>query len=559
VIGVLLWATTPDEPIFTRQSSPSSIWLASSPTATPAPNIVQVGGVVAYVARERGQDDIWALDVASREAIRITNYTADETNPAWSPADTGTMRLAYASNKDGNWEIYVYDLEREETQRVTYDLAYQDNPIWSPDGMWLAYESYQGGNLDIYAVPIDGSDVPIRITEHASADYAPAWSPDGRHIAFVSLRDGNQDIYVFNLDTSETVNITNTPTRNEDNPAWSSAGDALAFSASELRHDMVWVQQLTGTATSADVIGFGRTPAWVSIDDVQGLVFMVDSEDRQASFIAMRSGVATELISVTTGAMYPDWVRGVLPTSLLNTGGLPLGVADPLYVETVSSSADGALYKLNPLVDVEASDALLSDAVDDSFHAMRGAVYDASGRDFLGRLDDMFWQIDRLPQPAEDQQSWHKAGRGIAMMRDAIAGVPPMIEVVPEHIGVDTYWRVYLRVTDDAQQGQLGKPLKHLPWDFMSSNPNDSQGGRVRRDIPNGYYVDLTRIASDYGWEWSPAEDDWRTNMDGVNYGLLRKTDGLSWYDAMAQLYTSSQLDDFVQMPTLMLDEDSDG
>jgi hypothetical protein len=145
------------------------------------------------------------------------------------------------------------------------------------------------------------------------------------------------------------------------------------------------------------------------------------------------------------------------------------------------------------------------------------------------------------------------------MMHDAIAGVPPMIEVVPEHIGVDTYWRVYLRVTDDAQQGQLGKPLKHLPWDFMSSNPNDSQGGRVRRDIPNGYYVDLTRIASDYGWEWSPAEDDWRTNMDGVNYGLLRKTDGLSWYDAMAQLYTSSQLDDFVQMPTLMLDEDSDG
>jgi len=580
VIGIILWATDPSRgsvnpvanvpsngvssvfnatPIQPTESSGSAIISATAvPTATQIPEVLQVRGAIAYVVREQGQDDIWAVNVGSRSPIRITNDSADETSPAWSPPDTGTMRLAYSSNKDGNWELYVYDLDNEETTRITFDLSYQDNPQWSNDGLWLVYESYQGNNLDIYAVPVDGSEAPIRITDHPSPDYAPVWSPDGRQIAFVSLRDGNQDVYVFNLDTLETTNVTNTPTRNENYPAWSPDGRELAFSSLELGRDVILVQPMTGGNTSAEVVGFGRMPAWSPATTAKSLVFAVDSEDGQSTFLSARpytgEGVATEVVSVPAGTTHPDWSDRVLPASLLNTGGLSLGVEGELYIEQSSPESGEVAYKLSPLSDVEAPNPVLSDAVNDSFNAMREQVLEASGRDFFGELDDAFWVIDQLPQPGEDRRNWHKTGRAIAITRNSILGFPPLIEVVREDAGVSTYWRVYLRVADEAQSGQLGKPLKRLPWDFVSRSSGDveayNQGGRVKSEVPDGYYIDLTQLARDYGWEWTPAGNDWRANANTINYWMFRKTEGLDWYNAMLEIYAVSQMGGFALTPT---------
>ena len=108
-----------------------------------------------------------AVGVGSRNPIRLTNDPADERDPSWWVPEDGSLarRLAYASNKDGNWELYIYDLDDNVTTRMTYDLSFQAAPAWSPDGNWLVYESYQGNNLDIYAMPIDGSETPIRMTD----------------------------------------------------------------------------------------------------------------------------------------------------------------------------------------------------------------------------------------------------------------------------------------------------------------------------------------------------------------------------------------------------------
>jgi len=579
VIGIVLWATDPSRtvsapianspvenvssvfnatPVEPTQSGSAIIAATAVPTATQIPEVLQVRGAIAYVVREQGQDDIWAVNVGSRSPIRITNDVADETSPAWSPPDSGTMRLAYSSNKDGNWEIYIYDLDNEETTRMTFDLSYQDNPKWSNDGLWLVYESYQGNNLDIYAVPVDGSEAPIRITDHPSPDYAPAWSPDGRQIAFVSLRDGNQDIYVFNLDTLETINVTNTPTRSENYPSWSPDGRELAFSAPELGRDVILVQAMADIGTPAQVVGFGRMPSWSPASTAKSLVFAVDSEDGQSTFLSARpitgDGVATEVISVPVNTTYPNWSDRTLPVSLLNAGGLPLGVEDDLYIEQSSPETGEVAYKLSPLADVEAPNPVLSDAVNDSFNAMRERVLEEVGRDFLGELDDAFWVIDQLPQPGEDRRNWHKTGRTIAVTRNSILGFPPLIEVVREDVGVSTYWRVYLRVADEAQSGQLGKPLKQAPWDFVSRSSGDveayNQGGRLKSEIPQGYYIDLTKLALDYGWEWTPAGTDWRANANTINYWMFRKTEGLDWYNAMLEIYAVSQMGGFALTPT---------
>ncbi len=567
-LGALLWATDPSRSVATPPVGAASLnpevaatavpeednaEIASIPspipTATQVPEALRPRGTIAYTVRERGQTDLWAVGVGSRSPIRITNDIADERDPEWNVDGT---RLAYASRQDGNWELYVYTLGTQQTDRVTFDLSFQANPTWSPDSLWIAYENYIGGNLDIYALPIDGSDVPQQITSDPAPDFSPAWSPDGREIAFVSWRDGNQDIYVFNLDEVSITNVTNTPLINEDYPKWSPNGQLLAYSAWDQGAEKVFVKSLADLSRPAEVISFGRTPAWSP--DGSSLIYAVDSTDGSQTYLsalayAGEGDVPTQVVGLPYGATAPTWSEQILPQSMLGSGGLELRVAQPLYDEQ-ENTFDGALYYLQSLGNVQAEQPFLSDTVDESFKAMRQRVLEESGQDFLRTLDDAFWDLERRPEPGEDRRSWHMTGRAIEIASSEILGFPPTLEVVREEVGVNTYWRLFVRVDEDSQSGQLGEPLRRMPWDFLAATQGDveafNNGGRLRREMPTGYYIDFTQLAQDYGWERVPADTDWRGNVNARNYALfLNAPDGYTWCDAMLEIQPEGAIANF--------------
>ena len=569
LIGIVLWSTGPGQSTGRNLSAPPgdvNLFLATEqpatsvpllatavPTVTPLPAILEARGSLAYTVRETGQTDIWAINIGDRAPLRLTNSPEDDRDPVWSPDG---RKLAYASRQDGNWEIYIYDLQTGETSRMTFDLSFQGAPQWSPDGQWLVYESYQGDNLDVYIMRVDGSQVE-RLTDHPGPDYSPSWSPDGRQIAFVSWRGGNQDIYVFSLDDprdAASFNVTNTPNRLEDYPNWSPDGDLLAYSAVDEGVEKIFVKSANEANAVAQVLGRGRTPTWSP--DGRSIIAAVDSFD-STQLIAMpfaETGFATSVIPVPQGATTPHWTAAPLPASLVNTGGMGPALVEPLYVEQVQDSGDDPLYKLNSLINVDTQVAALSDRANDSFNALREHANELIGVDFLGQLEDAFWPIDRLPQPGEPRRNWHMTGRAFAFNRNAITGFPPPIEIVREDTDINTYWRIFVRVAEDAQNGQLGEPLRRMPWDFLSRNQGDveayNQGGRLRSEFPQGYYVDLTQLAEDYGWGRLSAGTDWRANFNTINYWMLVKDEGLSWLEAMRELYTVDQLGGFVPTPT---------
>ncbi|MEO1666868.1 MAG: DPP IV N-terminal domain-containing protein [Chloroflexota bacterium] len=576
LLGAIIWATSS-----TRQPASGAVSVAAAPnaedvsfaaggpatptiasivntpipTATAIPAVLEVRGSIAYTAYEKGQQDIWVVEVGSTNPIRLTNDPQDERDPAWSPDG---RRLAYAARRDGNWEIYVYDVQTEQTTRLTYDLAFQANPSWSPDGAFVVYESYQGNNLDLYIVPIDGSELPIRLTDNPAADFAPAWSPDGRRIAFSSWRTGNQEIFVISLDDprdAAAINITNTLERHEDYPAWSPDGSGIiAFSALDEGIEKIFVKSADEPTAPAQALERGKTPAWSP--DGASMVFTVDSIDNTHIVASpfTQGGVATEIIPVLPGSSSPSWTAAPLPPSLANSEGVGPAIGGNLYEEqSVRFDADPP-FRLDSLVNVDAPNAVMHDAVNDSFNAMRETANERVGFDFLGELEDAFWRIDRPPQPGEERRNWHMTGRAFSINRNLIAGFPPPIEIVREDIGVNTYWHVYVRVSEGAQNGQLGEPLRDMPWDFASRAQGDVQaydeGGRLRDEMPEGYYIDLTQLALDYGWERLPAGRDWRANYNSTNFWLFHKPDGLTWYEAMRELYTEAQLGGFVPTAT---------
>lgn len=567
VVILLIWATSPDAqppvvvaPVVAVGGTPETQptpFATPVPTVTPRPQALRVGGSLVYTLRENGQDDLWATVIGYDRPIRLTNHPADDRDPVWSPDG---WQLAFASRRDGNWELYVKDVRTGGITRLTYTLGFEGSPSWSPDGQWLVYEGYNEENLDIYITRVDGTQGPIRLTYDPAPDFSPAWSPGGREIAYVSWREGNQDIYILSLDDPTealSLNLTNTPEINEDYPAWSPDGRAVAYSALTDGIEIVYVKRIDAPAEEPAVIDRGRAPAWAP--DGDSLVYAVDQSARTFLVAGQygSAGVASEAVALPARATDPDWTvaggEDYVRALGVGSGGVMAEASDSLYNEEISVAQDAPpYYRLVLLQGIEAPNPYLSDRVNDSFLALRQAVLERTGVDYLGELEDAFWRLDRLPEPGQERLNWHLAGRAVALNRNLIYGFPPSLEIVREDIGVHTYWRVYARAA--VQDGQLGEPLRRMPWDFTARSSGDVQayeeGGRLRGAVPGGYYVDLTQLFEDYGWSRVPADRTWRYNFGGVLFWEFVKTDGLTWREAMLELYSEAELNAFLSEPT---------
>ncbi len=526
-----------------------------TPWATPNP--LDGGGAVIFTQRMEGNSDIYILPVGQAEPIRLTTHPAEDRDPAWGPDGT---EIAFASRRSGHMELYVYNVPNRELRRVTSDLSYSAAPTWSPDGQWLAYESYRDGNLDIYLIKADGSQGPFRLTDNPAPDYAPAWSPGGRHIAFTSLRGGSRDIYVRSLDAGindGVINLTQSSSLQEDEAAFSPDGRFLVYAEHSAGFPVMYALPLNDRYEPAAVpYGLGqqgRSPAWSP--DRRSVLFVYDQGGR--SFLLSGSleawGVVPQMFVGDGRIDNPSWTAVRLTpdmsNQLQNIDRLP--AAEPLFIEAVADAQPGQPPALLFPVAVNAPSPYLSDAVDQSFEALRLRVIAEAGWDFLGRLDNMFEALDVRPLPGQSVQSWNKAGRAFDFYFREALGFEPRVELVKLEINGETYWRVFVKTA--VQDGSQGEPLRMHTWDFQARSGDDpsyyEQGGKWRDAVPSGYYIDFTDLAADYGWQWVPANPNWRTYFPDIRFWHYEKRDGLTWEAAMRQLYTDDELAPLLERP----------
>src|SRR5574341_1303873 len=565
VVALIFWATStsarnnaaaPGLGISATNTPQSASDAQASPTPPADFSTLRATGTIVFSMLVGVQEDLFAVAADQPGPVRLTNDPADDRDPAWSPDG---QRIAFASHRNGSWDLYLLDMPTGEVTRLTDDPAFESNPTWSPDGLWLAYEGYYSGNLNIYIVKIDGTEGPYPLTQSPAPDFAPAWITvePGRTIAYVSWREGNQDIYLISLDKPDenlAVNLTHTSDINESDPAWSPDASRIAYSTVEDGFSLIYTKPADNPDAMPTLVDQGHSPAWSP--NGSSLVFFADRDLEGTGHSLLLTG---ELGSWETSfapfslpglADSPHWTPAGLPPVM--QGSLAFASTDPLpgpLMEPLIAGAGspGTVYQLVTLQDygVAAEFAFLSDRVDGSFLALRDHVNQAAGWDFLGRLDSVFWELDRPLEPGQDLQNWHKAGRAVDVIQAYNQGGPAQIEVVPERVGPNMYWRLYVRA--DVQDGSLGEPLRSQPWDFYSRFSGDmaayEAGGRLRDGTPLGYYVDFTRIAQMYGWVRTPAKSSWRYNWPGILYWQYVKTDGLDWRSAMLEIYPEASLE----------------
>jgi serine/threonine protein kinase/Tol biopolymer transport system component len=187
--------------------------------------------VAVEIADDKGQNDLWILDVALGKPTRVTTDPAGEFDPVWLPdgrslvfgSDRGGDKNLFLKNLQGNEpealflesvkEVYpeswspdgktlLYLVEDQRTPRFkksAWSLSSKpgakpelllrngfdvDEPQVSPDGRWLAYESDDSGQWEVYIQPFrrPGARVPVSVDGGGQ----PKWRRDGRELFYLS-------------------------------------------------------------------------------------------------------------------------------------------------------------------------------------------------------------------------------------------------------------------------------------------------------------------------------------------------------------------------------------
>jgi Tol biopolymer transport system component len=285
------------------------------------------------------QADIYVVNPDGTGEIRLTEDTADDLWPAWSPDGS---KIAFISTRDeAAFDLYVMNADSTGVTRLLRDGTGVTDPAWSPDGIKIAFESGRGGSRDIWLINSDGSGL-TRLTDHPAMDEQPAWSPDGSRIAFVSRRDGIDDpnIYVMNADGTGETRLSNHEGV-DFRPAWSPDGTRIAFESDA----DIYVMNADGSGLMnlTDDLGEDRSPAWSP--DGTKIAF---ETNRDGNFeIYVMNGDATGLTRITdtpTDEGSPAW-----QPILVQEEPAPLvGVRNGRIAFVVGHGGTGEIYVVNP-------------------------------------------------------------------------------------------------------------------------------------------------------------------------------------------------------------------
>ncbi len=496
-------------------------------------------GTVIFSMVEEGYNHLFAFKPGDPSMLRLTNHPWDDVTPAMNP--NGNL-IAFSSRQNGYWDIYLLDLTTGIITPVTDSSDFDSHPSWSPDGTRLVFQSYIANNTEIMMADLSSKPYAItRLTSNDYEDYHPDWSPDGDHIVFIGAHENTPRLWMASLIDNQ---IQVEPVLVEEgydprNPVWSPDGSDIAWSEMVDGRRTVVTWEYGRTNEKPRQLTEGDFPAW---NNSGSIIFNIISQPNRSYLSANSLPYGNLVYPVTPTAGFVEdlsWSSSLLPNPtpewLKNLQAETISPVFELAITPPSPNRPNR-YKVISVPDVKVPFPLLHDLSNESFVALRERLKEETGWDVLANLENMFLPITEVADP-NLQDNWLYTGRAFTLNT-----VPMDINwmfISHETFGDKSYFRVFIRPI--YQDGSMGKPVLQKAWNIkarFSSDPAAYETGGVEVDTyPQGYWVDLTDMAFRYGWERIQASPNWTNYYQGARFNLYVLRSGLSWKDAMLELY----------------------
>ncbi|MDH3495219.1 MAG: protein kinase [Gemmatimonadota bacterium] len=208
-----------------------------------SPRFSPDGRRVAVDFTQQGSRDVWSLDLGQRTLTRLT-FDDDGHDPVW----TRDGRVAYATSRGGNigifmrnadgsgvaesvyvgttaaitagafaidgkhvatialgtagsWDIGLLPLDGSRTPEPLLATPFNEGwPAISPDGRWLAYQSDESGQFEVYVRPLTGRGAKVLVSQNGGSE--PVWNPDGRELFYRGIATQGSPIMSATIRTS---------------------------------------------------------------------------------------------------------------------------------------------------------------------------------------------------------------------------------------------------------------------------------------------------------------------------------------------------------------------
>ncbi|HWW75234.1 MAG TPA: hypothetical protein VNZ44_07560, partial [Pyrinomonadaceae bacterium] len=172
------------------------------------PAVSPDGKWIAFGVWRLGQPmSVWMVDSEGKNPVPLTTDEGGSGVPNWLP---GGDRIAYLTHRERRTMFYTKSWATGDEKPLMELPPLANTPRLSPDGKLVAYNSRDGGVINVWVQPVAGG-AARRLTSDAEMAGFPAWSPDGKWLALEVRRGDDMQVAVMPAEGGEPVLLTHEP------------------------------------------------------------------------------------------------------------------------------------------------------------------------------------------------------------------------------------------------------------------------------------------------------------------------------------------------------------
>lgn len=202
-----------------------SLTIGAALSTAPVPKAGPPRGLLVVTSNTNGNWEIYLVQASTGAARRLTDNTASDTEPVWSPDG---KRIAFTGRQNGIEQVMAVEVATGKVSRLIDGTVLCRHASWSPDGKKLSF-GYFPGRYAIYTATAEGKELAELTDKKGGLD--AAWSPNGQQLAFMTLdADRDWQVFVIGADGNNKKQLTKSANNyGARYPLWSPDGNFISF------------------------------------------------------------------------------------------------------------------------------------------------------------------------------------------------------------------------------------------------------------------------------------------------------------------------------------------